>query len=49
MRICDRCKKSDKQINIDQFVIWIIRRDLCTDCEKKLGKIFLEFIEEGDK
>ncbi len=46
MRMCDRCRKTSDKINIHQVVIWQEKRDLCTNYEKELEKIFNNFIKE---
>lgn len=47
MRICDRCGRSDRRINMREVVIYTTVQELCSDCQKELEKIFLEFIKKG--
>jgi len=47
MRICDRCKESDERVNIREVVIYSTKQELCSNCQRRLERIFLMFIKEG--
>ena len=40
----DMVREYDNKINIHQVVIWQMKQDICTECEKQLEKIFKDFM-----